>query len=108
MTDVLPAGSLDGKVALVTDGRFSGVSHGVVIGHVAPEASRGGPIALVQEGDIVTIDGDARSLRLEVDDGELARRRASWTRPDKPVEPGVLRKYASTVRSASEGATTGV
>ncbi|WP_061293278.1 dihydroxy-acid dehydratase [Herbidospora cretacea] len=93
-------------VALVTDGRFSGVSHGLVIGHVAPEAYRGGPLALVRDGDTVVIDSAARVLDLRVDAAELEARAAAWTRPDRPVERGVLAKYVATVGSASDGAVT--
>ncbi len=93
-------------VALVTDGRFSGVSHGLVIGHVAPEAYRGGPLALVHDGDTVVIDSAARTLDLLVDAAELEARAQAWTRPDRPVERGVLTKYVATVGSASDGAVT--
>nr|WP_062339200.1 dihydroxy-acid dehydratase [Herbidospora sakaeratensis] len=93
-------------VALVTDGRFSGVSHGLVIGHVAPEAYRGGPLALVQDGDVVVIDSAARVLDLRVDAAELEARAQAWTRPERPVERGVLAKYVATVGSASDGAVT--
>ncbi|MEZ0214464.1 MAG: dihydroxy-acid dehydratase, partial [Xanthobacteraceae bacterium] len=106
VTGALVGCGLGGKVALITDGRFSGVSHGLVIGHVAPEAFRGGPIALVEEGDAISIDGDGRRLVLHVEEVELARRKAAWVPPHKPIEPGVLRKYSAMVGSASQGATT--
>jgi len=93
-------------VALITDGRFSGGTHGLMIGHVAPEAALGGPIALVREGDTVTIDVDRKALDLEVASDELDRRRAGWTRPSPRYRSGVLAKYAALVSSASEGAVT--
>jgi dihydroxy-acid dehydratase len=93
-------------VGLVTDGRFSGGTYGMVVGHVAPEAAVGGAIALVNEGDSVTIDADRRLLQLNVSDEELARRRAEW-RPREPrYTRGILAKYAAQVSSASRGAVT--
>ena len=95
------------EVALITDGRFSGATHGLMVGHVAPEAARGGPIAVVQEGDPIAIDVDARELRLELSEDEIAARRAGWTPPAPRYATGVLAKYAALVSSASEGAVTG-
>jgi dihydroxy-acid dehydratase len=93
-------------VGLITDGRFSGGTYGMVVGHVAPEAAVGGAIALVNEGDSVTIDADRRLLQLNVSDEELARRRAEW-RPREPrYTRGILAKYAAQVSSASRGAVT--
>jgi len=93
-------------VGLITDGRFSGGTYGMVVGHVAPEAAVGGPIALVREGDSVTIDAERRLLQVNVSDEELARRRAAW----RPLAPrytrGILAKYAAQVSSASRGAVT--
>jgi len=106
VTAALVGEGLGGEVALLTDGRFSGGTHGLMIGHVAPEAALGGPIALVQEGDEVAIDVDARRLDLIVDDAELARRRDAWSPPDARYTGGVLAKYAALVSSASEGAVT--
>ena len=106
VTAALVGEGLGGDVALLTDGRFSGGTHGLMIGHVAPEAALGGPIALVQEGDEVVIDVDARRLDLVVDDAELARRRAAWSSPEPRYTGGVLAKYAALVSSASEGAVT--
>ncbi|MEV4086094.1 dihydroxy-acid dehydratase, partial [Nonomuraea fuscirosea] len=106
ITGPLVGRGLGSSVALVTDGRFSGVSHGLVIGHVAPEAYHGGPIALVRDGDAVVIDSAAGTLDLLVPEDELAARRAAWQRPDRPVERGVLTKYVATVASASDGAVT--
>jgi len=94
------------SIALLTDGRFSGGTRGLMIGHVAPEAALGGPIALVEDGDTVTIDVDSRRLDLDVDEGVLAERRARWSAPEPRYRSGVLAKYASLVSSASEGAVT--
>jgi dihydroxy-acid dehydratase len=109
VTAALVGEGLGGDVALLTDGRFSGGTHGLMIGHVAPEAALGGPIALVEEGDEIVIDVDARRMELVVTDDELARRRAAWSPPEPRYTGGVLAKYAALVSSASEGAvTTGV
>jgi dihydroxy-acid dehydratase len=106
VTAALVGEGLGGEVALLTDGRFSGGTHGLMIGHVAPEAALGGPIALVADGDEVVVDVDARRLDLLVDDGELARRRAGFTAPSPRYTGGVMAKYAALVSSASEGAVT--
>ncbi|GAA3551382.1 dihydroxy-acid dehydratase [Nonomuraea rosea] len=106
ITGPLVGRGLGDTVALVTDGRFSGVSHGLVIGHVAPEAYHGGPIALVRDGDTVIVDSAAGTLDLVVPEAELAERRAAWRRPERAVERGVLSKYVITVGSASDGAVT--
>jgi len=106
VTGALVGEGLGGEVALITDGRFSGGTHGLMIGHVAPEAALGGPIAMVQEGDIVVIDVDARRLDLDVPADELARRRAAWSTPAHRYTGGVMAKYAALVSSASEGAVT--
>src|SRR5690606_20048258 len=92
------------EVALVTDGRFSGATHGLMIGHVAPEAAVGGPIALVVDGDTIEIDVDARRLHLAVPDEELQRRRAAWTPRPPRYTHGVFAKYAALVSSAATGA----
>jgi dihydroxy-acid dehydratase len=93
-------------VGLITDGRFSGGTYGMVVGHVAPEAAVGGTIALVKEGDTITIDADRRVLHLDVADDELARRRAAWRAPEQRYTRGILAKYAAQVSSASRGAVT--
>ena len=93
-------------VALITDGRFSGGSHGFIIGHVTPEAQDGGPIALVRDGDRITIDAKKRVIELEVSDAELAQRRAAWTAPPLRAQRGTLAKYIRSVRTASEGCVT--
>ena len=106
VTAALAGEGLAGDVALVTDGRFSGATHGLMVGHVCPEASRGGPIAALRDGDVVTIDVDARELRVELPDGELELRLAEWAAPEPRYVSGVLAKYAALVSSASEGAIT--
>ena len=97
---------LGDSVGLITDGRFSGGSYGRVVGHVAPEAAVGGTIALVKEGDIITIDANARLLRLEVSDEEIAKRRVDWKAPEPRYTKGILAKYAKLVSSSSLGAVT--
>ena len=105
-SSALMGAGLGGDVALVTDGRFSGGSHGFLIGHVVPEAAVGGPIALVQDGDSVTIDAESRVMDLDVSASELEKRKAAWT-PPKPKHPrGVLRKYSLLVQDASHGCIT--
>jgi dihydroxy-acid dehydratase len=106
VTAALVGQGLGESVGLVTDGRFSGGTHGLVVGHVAPEAWIGGPLALVRDGDRINIDGDAKQLTLEVAEDEFNRRRQAWSPPPPRVSRGVLAKYARTVRSASEGAVT--
>ena len=94
------------KVALITDGRFSGATRGFCIGHVGPEAAAGGPIALVENGDTIVIDAEKGTLDLEVSEAELAKRRKAWKAPPNPYQSGVLRKYADQVGSARKGAVT--
>lgn len=106
ITGALIGQGLGESVGLITDGRFSGGTHGLVVGHVCPEAWVGGPIALLKEGDVITIDGDKKTLNVKLTDGELSKRRAAWKKPPLRVERGVLAKYARTVSSASDGATT--
>jgi dihydroxy-acid dehydratase len=98
--------ALSASVALLTDGRFSGATRGFTVGHVAPEAFVGGPIALVHEGDILHIDVPNRAMTLEVSEEELAKRRAAWKAPEPRFKKGVFAKYADRVKSASEGAIT--
>ncbi len=105
-TAAIVGAGLGESVGLVTDGRFSGGSHGLVVGHVAPEAAVGGTLALVQEGDPITIDAERRLLQLEVPEKELARRRKGWTPPTPKYTTGVLAKYAKLVSSSSLGAVT--
>jgi dihydroxy-acid dehydratase len=106
-----PTGAIMGRglgdqVALITDGRFSGGSHGFVVGHISPEAALGGPIGLLRDGDRVRIDALARRIDVDVTAAELKRRRAAWRAPKPYATHGVLAKYAATVSSASFGATT--
>jgi len=105
-TSAIIGAGLGDSVGLITDGRFSGGTYGLVVGHVAPEAAVGGAIALVQEGDTITIDAATQKLHLDVDDGELARRRANWEPPAPRYTKGVLAKYAKLVSSSSLGAVT--
>ena len=97
---------LGDKVALITDGRFSGGTYGMVVGHVAPEAAVGGTIGLVQEGDSITVDAKQLLIQLNVDEAELERRRAAWQPPTPRYTTGVLGKYARLVSSSSLGAVT--
>lgn len=92
--------------ALITDGRFSGGSHGFVVGHITPEAFEGGPIALLENGDPITIDAETREITVGVSDAVLAERKAAWVQPKPVYTRGVLAKYAKLVSSASEGAVT--
>ena len=95
---------LDTSVALITDGRFSGATKGPCVGHVSPEAAAGGPIALVQDGDMISIDIPAGTIELEVPEDELAKRRAAWKAPAPKYTTGVLSRYAKLVTSADKGA----
>ncbi|HYW31714.1 MAG TPA: dihydroxy-acid dehydratase, partial [Gemmatimonas sp.] len=106
VTSAIIGAGLGNAVALVTDGRFSGATHGFVVGHVVPEAQDGGPIALLRDGDMVTIDAGSFSLTTDVSDEEMATRRAEWTTPALRATRGVLFKYARFVKSASEGCVT--
>jgi dihydroxy-acid dehydratase len=106
-TSVLAGMGLDDKVALLTDGRFSGATRGSAVGHVSPEAASGGPIALVEEGDEIELDIDGRRLALNVSDVELSGRRQNWSPPSPRVTGGYLARYAAQVSSASEGAVLG-
>jgi dihydroxy-acid dehydratase len=107
VTAALIGQGLGDKVGLITDGRFSGGTHGLVVGHVAPEAWVGGPIAFLKEGDMITIDAGAKKLSVQLSDAEWNKRRNGWVKPKPRVARGVLAKYAATVHSASEGAVTG-
>ncbi len=107
VTAAIVGAGLGESVALLTDGRFSGATHGLMAGHVAPEAPRGGPIAAVRDGDTIVLDVDARRLDVELCDKEIARRLAAWDPPPPRYTKGVLGKYAKLVSSASQGAVTG-
>ena len=106
VTAALVGEGLGDEVALVTDGRFSGATHGLMVGHIAPEAFRGGPLALVRNGDTLIVDVAERRLDVDLPDGELERRAAEWSQPAPRYETGVFAKYAATVGSASQGART--
>lgn len=105
-TSAIMGEGLGKDVALITDGRFSGGSHGFVVGHITPEAYVGGPIALVKNGDLITIDAKKRQINLEVPRADLKRRQKAWKAPKPSYTRGVLAKYASAVTSASLGAVT--
>jgi len=105
-TSAIMGKGLGADVAFITDGRFSGGSHGFVVGHVTPEAAVGGPIALIEDGDRITIDAEVRRVDIDLSDDELEQRRAAWTRPKSSVTKGALAKYRAEVLSASQGAIT--
>jgi dihydroxy-acid dehydratase len=104
VTAALVGEGLGDEIALITDGRFSGATHGLMVGHVAPEAARGGPIAALRDGDIVELDVEARELRVELSADEIAGRLRDVTPPPPRFTKGVLARYAAGVSSASEGA----
>jgi dihydroxy-acid dehydratase len=106
VTAALVGEGLGEDVALLTDGRFSGATHGLMAGHVAPEAVKGGPIGLVRDGDEITLDVTARRLDVAVSDEELAARARAYTPPERPYPGPALAKYARLVSSAAEGAVT--
>jgi dihydroxy-acid dehydratase len=106
VTAALVGEGIGDQVALLTDGRFSGATHGLMAGHVAPEANRGGPIAAVQDGDMITLDIDARRLDVDLSDEEIAKRVEAYSPPEPRYKRGVMAKYAAAVSSASEGAVT--
>jgi dihydroxy-acid dehydratase len=106
ITGAIMGAGLGKSVALITDGRFSGGTHGFVVGHIAPEAYDGGGIALVQDGDVITIDAETNTLSMAVSDAELQRRHAAWSAPAPKFTKGVLYKYMKTVSSASLGCVT--
>jgi dihydroxy-acid dehydratase len=106
VTAAIVGEGLGDEIALVTDGRFSGATHGLMVGHVSPEAVRGGPIAALQNGDTVVVDVEARELRVELTDDAIAARLSDWSAPPPRYTQGVFAKYAALVSSASEGAVT--
>jgi dihydroxy-acid dehydratase len=108
VTGALVGEGLGDSVGLLTDGRFSGATHGLMVGHVAPEATRGGPIAAVADGDFVVFDIEKRRLDVELADEEIKNRMANWREPAPRYKTGVFAKYAALVSSASEGAITRV
>ena len=106
ITAAIVGAGLGESVALMTDGRFSGGSHGFLVGHVTPEAQVGGPISLVQEGDVITIDAETNDITMDVSEDELTARKALWTEPPFKATQGTLYKYIRCVSSASEGCVT--
>jgi dihydroxy-acid dehydratase len=105
-TGAVMGAGLGKKVALITDGRFSGGSHGFVVGHITPEAYDGGLIGMINDGDTITIDITKNRIDVELSDEEIKNRRKAWKRPENKLRPGILRKYRNTVSSASEGCVT--
>ncbi|MEN9908424.1 MAG: hypothetical protein RLZZ540_1573 [Bacteroidota bacterium] len=105
-TSAIMGAGLGNTVALITDGRFSGGSHGFVVGHVTPEAYEGGGIALIENGDVITIDAVKNTIDMKISDEEFAKRKANWKQPESPIKQGVLLKYMRSVSSASEGCVT--
>ena len=105
-TAAIMGAGLGKSVALITDGRFSGGTHGFVVGHIVPEAQEGGPLALVQNGDMITIDAEKNTLSVALSEDELAKRKQAWTKPPYKFQKGVLYKYIKSVTSASKGCTT--
>ena len=106
VTAAIVGEGLGEDIALVTDGRFSGATHGLMAGHITPEAAHGGPIAALRDGDIIVFDVEARELQVELSDDEIEARLRDWTPPPPRYTTGVLAKYASLVSSASLGAVT--
>jgi dihydroxy-acid dehydratase len=105
-TSAIMGAGLGADVALITDGRFSGGSHGFIIGHVVPEAQEGGPIGLIQDGDVVTIDAEQRTLSVDLSEDELQKRAEKWTMPPYRAQRGTLFKYIKSVKDASHGCVT--
>lgn len=105
-TAAIMGAGLGKDVALITDGRFSGGTHGFVVGHISPEAQEGGTIALVKDGDVITIDAETNSISVDVSDEELAKRKTTWVAPELKFKKGVLYKYARSVSSAAQGCVT--
>ena len=103
-TSAIAGMNLDAHVALLTDGRFSGATRGACIGHISPEAMQGGPIAIIQEGDIISIDIPQKQLTLKVDDSEIQSRLSQWAPPQIKITSGYMARYADIVSSADEGA----
>ena len=105
-TSAIMGAGLGNDVAFITDGRFSGGSHGFIIGHVVPEAQEGGPIALLQDGDLIAIDAQSNSLEVGISDAEMERRRGEWRMPPYKASRGTLYKYIKNVATAAEGCVT--
>ena len=106
VTAAINGAGLGDEVALMTDGRFSGATHGFMVGHVAPEAAHGGPIAAVQDGDLIEINADTRNISVELSQAQINKRLANWHQPALKYPTGVMAKYARGVSSAAQGAVT--
>jgi len=106
ITAAIMGAGLGNEVALITDGRFSGGTHGFVIGHVTPEAQVGGLIGLIENGDTITINADDQTINVDLTENEIEKRRKNWSAPTPAFTTGVLRKYAKTVSTASLGCVT--
>jgi dihydroxy-acid dehydratase len=106
VTSAIVGKGLGEKIGLITDGRFSGGTHGLVVGHISPEAQVGGPLAAVQDGDMILLDGENYKLEVELSDEEIANRMKNWKAPEPTYTRGVLAKYSKLVTSAALGATT--
>ena len=105
-TSAIMGAGLGNDVAMITDGRFSGGSHGFIIGHIVPEAQEGGPIGLIRNGDRITIDAVKNTIDVDVDDAEMAKRHGEWKMPPYKATRGTLYKYIKNVKNASEGCVT--
>lgn len=105
-TSAIVGAGLGADVAMITDGRFSGGSHGFIIGHVVPEAQEGGPIALIRNGDVITLDAQQNLINVDISEDEMEIRRKAWSMPPYKTERGTLYKYIKNVKSASEGCVT--
>lgn len=105
-TSAIMGAGLGSDVAMLTDGRFSGGSHGFIVGHITPEAQLGGPLGLLQDGDMVTIDAEANRLDVDLEESELENRKKTWTAPPLKATRGTLYKYIKCVKTASEGCVT--
>ena len=105
-TGAVMGAGLGKDVALITDGRFSGGSHGFVVGHITPEAQEGGPLAFIKDGDIISIDAINNKLEVKISDEEMAKRKAAWVKPAYKATRGILGKYIRSVKTASEGCVT--
>jgi dihydroxy-acid dehydratase len=105
-TSAIMGAGLGKDVALLTDGRFSGGSHGFIVGHIVPEAQEGGPLALLRDGDVITIDAEQKTLSVDISDADMQQRRSDWQMPPYKADRGTLYKYIRLVQNASEGCVT--
>jgi len=105
-TSAIMGAGLGKDVALITDGRFSGGTHGFVVGHIVPEAYEGGTLAIVKNGDIITIDSEQNLINVDISENEITNRIKNWTQPDPKIDKGILYKYVKSVSNASSGCVT--